>query len=67
MIAVGRFFFGFCAGSHTVFSPKYLNEFVPIEYKGMFGGISNLMLATGVAIPGLFSLMLEVDPAASYE
>ena len=65
VIAVGRFFWGVCAGAFTVFSPKYLNEFVPLEYRGMFGGIANLMLTIGLAIPAVLSINLEVDPVAA--
>ena len=28
------------AGAFTVFTPKYIDELAPIEYKGVFGTIS---------------------------
>ena len=40
VIAVGRFFWGVCAGSYTVMCPKFLNEYLPIELKGSFGAIN---------------------------
>ena len=40
VIAFGRFFWGICGGSYTVFCPKFLNEYLPIELKGSFGAIN---------------------------
>ena len=62
VIAVGRFFWGICAGSYTVMCPKYLNEYLPIELKGSFGGINQLMCTVGIMLPSLLSLAIPADP-----
>ena len=67
VIAVGRFFWGMCAGSLTVFSPKYQSEFVPIELSAPFGGIPALGLTIGLAIPSILSIGLAVDPVEAYK
>ena len=67
VIAFGRFVWGICAGSYSVFVPNYLNEFVPKELAGSFGGISALGLTFGIAVPTILSIALEVDPISAYE
>ena len=67
VIATARFFWGIVAGSVTVFVPKYLNEFVPLELRGAFGGIPALGITTGIAIPAVLSIALPVDPVAAYK
>ena len=64
VIAGGRFFWGLCAGSYTVFCPKYLNEYLPLELKGSFGGINQLMCTVGIMLPSLMSLAIPGDPVA---
>lgn len=67
VIAVARFFWGLCAGSYSVFCPKYLSEFVPIELRGTFGGIPQFMVCLGIAIPACLSLALAVDPSEAHK
>ena len=67
VIAVGRFFWGICAGSYTVMCPKYLNEYLPIELKGTFGGINQLMCTVGIMLPSLLSLAIPADPVKAYD
>ena len=62
VIAAGRFFWGICAGSYTVMCPKYLNEYLPMELKGPFGGINQLMCTVGIMLPSLLSLAIPADP-----
>lgn len=64
-IAFARFFWGLCAGSFSVYCPKYLAEFIPIELRGTFGGISQLLIQIGVATPAIMSTMLWEDPASA--
>ena len=66
VIAVARFFWGMCAGSYSVFCPKYLSEFVPIEIRGTLGGIPQFMVCVGIAIPACLSLALENNPKEAY-
>ena len=67
IIAFGRFVWGICAGCLTVFAPNYLNDFVPKELTGSFGSLSALGLTSGIAIPTILSIALEVDPVAAYK
>ena len=67
VIAVARFFWGMCAGSYSVFCPKYLSEFVPIEIRGTLGGIPQFMVCVGIAIPALLSLALENNPSEAHK
>ena len=62
VIAVGRFFWGVCAGSFTVVCPRFLNESVPIELKGPYGAINQLMATVGIMIPSLMSLAIPAEP-----
>ena len=62
VIAVGRFFWGICAGSFTVMCPKFLNEYLPIELKGSFGAINQLMCTTGIMLPSVMSLAIPANP-----
>ena len=62
VIAAGRFFWGICAGSFTVMCPKFLNEYLPIELKGSFGAINQLMCTTGIMLPSVMSLAIPADP-----
>ena len=64
VIAVGRFFWGICAGSFTVMCPKFLNEYLPIELKGSFGAINQLMCTTGIMLPSVMSLAIPANPVA---
>ena len=67
VIAVGRFFWGLCAGSYSVFCPKYLSEFIPIELRGTYGGIPQFMVCFGISIPACMSIALEEHPAEAYK
>ena len=67
VIAVGRFFWGICAGSYTVMCPKYLNEYLPIELKGSFGGINQLMCTVGIMLPSLLSLAIPANPSVALD
>jgi MFS family permease len=40
MILIGRFFFGLAIGTFSLICPKFVNELVPLEYKGSLGTIS---------------------------
>ena len=62
-IAVARFFWGLCAGSFSVYCPKYLADFLPIELRGSFGGINQLAITVGIATPAIMSTKLWEDPA----
>ena len=66
MIAVARFFWGLTAGSYSVFCPKYLSEFIPIEFRGTFGGIPQFMVCLGISIPACMSIALEENPKEAY-
>ena len=66
VIAVGRFFWGICAGSFTVMCPKFLNEYLPIELKGSFGAINQLMCTAGIMLPSVMSLAIPADPVADH-
>ena len=67
VIAVGRFFWGICAGSYTVMCPKFLNEFLPLEVKGSFGAVNQLMCTVGIMLPSLMSLAIPADPVADHK
>lgn len=47
----GRFLFGFAAGYFALACPKFLNEVIPIEYKGSFGSSVQFMVCLGIAVP----------------
>ena len=64
VIAFGRFFWGLCAGSLSVMCPKYLNEFLPIEKKGTYGALNQLMCTIGIMFPSCMSLAIPRDPVA---
>ena len=67
VITFGRFFWGLAAGSFTVMCPKYLNEFVPIEKKGPYGALNQLMLTVGIMVPACLSLAIPADPTAALD
>ena len=67
VITFGRFFWGLCAGSFSVMCPKYLNEYLPIEKKGTYGALNQLMCTVGIMVPSLFSLAIPADPKAALE
>ena len=64
VIAFGRFWWGLCAGSLSVMCPKYLNEFLPIEKKGTYGALNQLMCTIGIMFPSCMSLAIPRDPVA---
>lgn len=60
VICIGRFFWGITFGCFSVICAKYNNEICPVEYKGPFGAISQLMLTFGVCIPSTMALAIPV-------
>ena len=58
VICVGRFIWGISFGSFSVISAKYNNEICPIELKGPFGAISQLLLVFGLCIPVTMGLAI---------
>merc|ERR1719464_1479562 len=62
VISFGRFFWGICAGSFTVMCPKFLNEYLPLELKGSFDAVNQLMCTVGIMIPSLMSLAIPANP-----
>ena len=66
-IAFARFFWGLCAGSFSVYCPKYLAEFIPIELRGTLGGLNQLLITCGYATPAIMSVKLPADPEEALE
>ena len=62
VISFGRFMWGISYGAFSVICAKYNNEICPIEYKGPFGAISQLMLTLGVMIPSSMALAIPSPP-----
>ena len=62
VICFGKVLFGIAAGGFGVYCPNYLNEIVPIEWKGPSGSMSSLFLGLGNLIPMLFGLMIPEYP-----
>jgi len=62
VICIGRFFWGSTFGCFSVVCAKYNNEICPIEYKGPFGAISQLMLTFGLIIPSTMALAIPQPP-----
>jgi len=60
VICIGRFIWGITFGCFSVICAKYNNEICPIEYKGPFGAISQLMLTFGVCVPSTMALAIPV-------
>lgn len=60
IICVGRFFWGITFGCFSVICAKYNNEICPVEYKGPFGAISQLLLTFGVCIPSTMALAIPL-------
>jgi len=56
VICVGKFIFGLAMGGYSVYCPNFLNETVPLEWKGPIWTITNSMVAVGILIPSLFGL-----------
>ena len=65
VICVGRFFWGITFGCFSVICAKYNNEICPIEYKGPFGAISQLLLTFGVCIPSTMALAVPICDATT--
>lgn len=62
VITIARFFWGYSAGSFSVYCPKFLAEYIPLELRGVFGGINQLTICLGVATPAVMSIALRNDP-----
>jgi MFS family permease len=67
VICIGKVLFGIAAGGFGVYCPNYLNEVVPIEWKGPSGTMSSLFLGLGNLIPMLFGLAIPESPYSSEE
>ena len=65
VITIARFFWGFSAGSFSVYCPKFLAEYIPIELRGVFGGINQFTICAGIATPAVMSIALRTDPVKS--
>ena len=65
VIYVGRFIWGFSFGCFSAVCPKYNNEICPIEYRGPFGAISQLMLTFGNCIPSTMALGIPITCTAA--
>ena len=64
IIAIGRFLYGMAAGAFTVFTPKFINEVAPPEYKGPFGALSQFMCTFGILCVALMGIAIPNDPYA---
>lgn len=56
VICIGRFIWGTAFGTFSVICAKYVNEITPVEYKGQFGAINQLLLTLGACIPATLAL-----------
>lgn len=63
VIFVGRFLWGLTQGAFPVICAKYNNEICPVEFKGPFGAISQLMLTFGVMLPSSMALAIPSPPS----
>ncbi|KAL7751543.1 Bifunctional purine biosynthesis protein PurH [Sorochytrium milnesiophthora] len=61
-LVFGRLFAGIGAGACTVVTPMYLAEIAPAAYRGYFGILSAVELATGIAIASLLGFYLSSPP-----
>ena len=64
-ICIGRFIWGSAFGSFSVICAKYNNEICPIELKGPFTAINQLVLCFGLCLPSTMALMIPspaLDP-----
>lgn len=62
VILIGRFFWGLSAGAMNTFTPAFISEVSPNEYKGPFGTINQFMVTGGIMITGLLGLAIPNAP-----
>lgn len=62
VILVGRFFYGMASGAFSVFCPKYVAEMTPIEYRGPFGTLNQLMCTIGIVVIACMGIPIPDDP-----
>lgn len=67
LVVIGRFLWGICAGSFSVYCPKFISELCPDELKNDFGGINQLMLTLGILVPVLMAIPIPENPYAPTE
>jgi len=58
IIFVGRFFWGMTAGALNCYTPAFISEIAPNEYKGPFGVINQLMVTGGIFLTALLGLAI---------
>ena len=62
LVVIGRFFWGICAGSFSVYCPRFISELCPAELKNDFGGISQVQLTTGILVPTVMAIHIPENP-----
>lgn len=50
VFCVGKFLAGLSAGLFSLFSPKYISEYAPIEISGPMGGLSQFFITLGILL-----------------
>ena len=58
LLYVGRVLFGFAGGVLSVIVPQFINETAPTELKGPLGALHQVMVTTGIMVPGVMGLLL---------
>ena len=58
VICIGRFIWGSAFGAFSVICAKFNNEICPIELKGPFGAIQQLVLCFGLCLPSTMALTI---------
>lgn len=58
---ITRLIWGIGAGAMTVFVPKFIHEFSPMEMSGFVGGFSQFMVTFGILVPSLLALAVPAD------
>ena len=49
------------AGTFTVFVPKFVNETAPVEMKGVFGAMINIMAGGGIFFNSIIGLAINTN------
>lgn len=62
VILFGRFLYGIASGAFSVFCPKYVAEITPIEYRGPFGSLNQLMCTIGIFIIACMGIPIPNSP-----
>lgn len=65
-MSVGRFLAGLGAGAAIVVGPMYYSEISPAKYRGFIGGISQILVNTGIFISQLLGVFLSTDTRWRY-